>query len=183
MSPGLFAAGLSRYKNGDLFHLPLGATFLYSRHMETIAVLMIIGVMLLVAEVFLPGGIAGLVGFGCMLVAVILAYSGYGFRTGNALLFGVLAALVIGSMLWLRHFPNSRVAKRFISNRVIGDLGVEKPALLNKTGTAFTDLRPSGTAVIDGERVDVVAESQVITKGTPVKVIQVEGMRVVVRAI
>ncbi len=151
--------------------------------METIAVLLIIGVSLIVAEFFLPGAIAGIAGLCCLIAAIVMSYLNFGFQTGNAVLFGVLAGLVIVCMMWLKYFPNSRVAKPFISDRVIGGLGVEKPALLNKEGTAYTDLRPAGTAVIEGNRVDVVAESQMIVKGAAIRVVQVEGMRVVVRAV
>lgn len=145
--------------------------------------LLIIGVLLMLAEIFLPGGIAGIAGVCCMLIAVIMTYVEFGFKTGNGVLFGVMAGLVVGTMIWFKHFPNSRAARPFISRRIIGDLGVEKPELLNKTGTAFTDLRPAGTALIDGERVDVVAENQMIARGAAIKVVQIEGMRVVVRAI
>jgi membrane-bound serine protease (ClpP class) len=65
----------------------------------------------------------------------------------------------------------------------VGDIGTERPELLNQTGTAFTNLRPSGTAVINGKRVDVVTEGQMIERGTRVKVIAVEGMRIIVRAV
>jgi len=42
-------------------------------------------------------------------------------------------------------------------------------------------LRPSGMAVIDGKRLDVVAESGMIAAGSAIKVIAVEGTRVIVR--
>jgi membrane-bound serine protease (ClpP class) len=56
-------------------------------------------------------------------------------------------------------------------------------ALLSREGTALTPLRPSGTAVIDGKRVDVVTEGEMIDKDKPVRVIKVEGGRVVVRMV
>lgn len=144
--------------------------------------LLLVGVLLMVAEIFLPGAIAGIAGFCCLAIAVIMSYVEFGFKIGNGVLFGVLAGLVTGTLVWLKYFPNSRAARPFISRRVIGNLGVEKPALLNKTGTAYTDLRPAGVAAIDGQRVDVVAEGQMIAKGAAIKVVHIEGMRVVVRA-
>jgi membrane-bound serine protease (ClpP class) len=47
---------------------------------------------------------------------------------------------------------------------------------------AFTTLRPGGTAEFDEKRVDVVADSEYITQGTKIKVIRVEGIKVVVTA-
>ena len=42
---------------------------------------------------------------------------------------------------------------------------------------------PAGTVVVEGEPVDVVTEGDFVTKGDIVKVINVEGSRVVVRRI
>jgi membrane-bound serine protease (ClpP class) len=52
-----------------------------------------------------------------------------------------------------------------------------------KTGRAVTPLRPAGTAIIDGSRVDVVTEGNFISNDTPVKVVKVEGMKVIVQEI
>ena len=41
-------------------------------------------------------------------------------------------------------------------------------------------LRPSGLATIDDERIDVVTEGEVIQKDQPIKVIEIEGNRIVV---
>jgi len=71
----------------------------------------------------------------------------------------------------------------FISQKVIGELRVDKPELLDQVGIAQTNLRPSGTAMINGQRVDVVTEGPMIEQGATIKVVAVEGMRVVVRAV
>jgi membrane-bound serine protease (ClpP class) len=91
--------------------------------------------------------------------------------------------LIIGAVCWLRFFPNSRLARPFISKNAIGEIGTNRPELLHQTGTAFTNLRPAGTALINGKRVDVVTEGALIEKGTPIKVVAIEGLRIVVRAV
>ena len=53
--------------------------------------------------------------------------------------------------------------------------------LLGLEGSALTPLRPAGVADIGGRRVDVVSEGAYIAAGTALKVIRVEGVRVVVR--
>ncbi len=134
-------------------------------------------------EVFLPGLIIGIVGCLCWVAAVVLSYRDFGIQTGNWILGGVLFALVGGVICWLKFFPESRVAKRFISKGVVGNLGVAKPELLHCTGVAITQLRPSGAAFINGKRVDVVTEGSLIDKGASLKVMAVEGARVVVREV
>jgi membrane-bound serine protease (ClpP class) len=151
--------------------------------MEVVVTLLIVGAVLLVAETVLPGMIAGILGICCLIGGVIEGYVHFGEKIGNLILLGVLVGLVVGFALWLKYFPDSRAAKIFVSRRVVGELGAEKPELLNQTGTAFTQLRPAGTAVINGRRIDVVTEGQLVERGTPVQVIAVEGVRVVVRAI
>lgn len=148
--------------------------------MTTIVILLVLGAVLMFLETLLPGLIAGIIGFICLFVAVILAYQENAF-TGNVVLAVVVGGLGIGTWAWLKFFPESRIARKFVSKGAVGELGVEKPELLHGTGTTLTALRPSGVASINGQRVDVVAETGFIERGTNVKVVAVEGSRVVVR--
>lgn len=150
--------------------------------MALIITLLILGAVLLFLETMLPGLIAGIIGFVCLIAAVGLGYRDFGYPTGNWLLGIVFAGLMVGFWCWLKFFPESRMARKFVSQRAVGDLGVDRPELLHGTGTALTQLRPSGVARINGQRVDVVTEGGLIERGTPVKVVAVEGARVVVRA-
>ncbi len=151
--------------------------------MALIITLLILGAGLLFLETLLPGMIVGTLGFLCLVAAVILGYQDFGYQTGTLILAGVLVGLLTGTWCWLKFFPDSRLAKKFISQGSVGELGVEKPELLNGTGVALTQLRPSGIATINGQRVDVVTEGGLIERGTAVKVVTVEGARVVVRQV
>ena len=53
-------------------------------------------------------------------------------------------------------------------------------SLLGKEGKTLTDLKPSGSAMIDGERVDVVSDGEFIPKESNVVVSKHEGLRVLV---
>jgi membrane-bound serine protease (ClpP class) len=151
--------------------------------METVVTLIIVGAALLLLETVLPGLIAGILGVICLIAGVTLGYMNFGFRTGNLIFMCVSVGVIAGVLCWIKYFPTSRVAMLFVSRKTIGDLGVEKPELLDQTGVAFTTLRPCGTALINGRRVDVVSEGSMIERGTAVKVVAIEGMRVVVRAL
>ena len=118
--------------------------------MTTIVILLILGAVLMFLETLLPGLIAGIIGFICLLVAVFLGY-GESFSTGNVVLGIVIVGLTVGTWAWLTFFPESRMARRFVSHHAVGDLGVEKPELLHGSGTALTQLRPSGVAQINGD--------------------------------
>ena len=151
--------------------------------MELVITLLVVGIILILLETILPGLIAGTIGVMCLIAGVMLAYSRFGTQTGTMILLGVVVGCTALVVVWIKYFPESPMARPFILKRAIGDIHAEKPGLLNQTGTAFTPLRPSGTALINGQRIDVVTEGPMIEKGTPVKVVQIEGMRVVVRAL
>ena len=150
--------------------------------MEIVVALLVVGALLLFLETILPGLIAGIGGFCCLVAGVWISYSRFGAQTGHIVLLCVLAGLAVAMVVWIKYFPESRFARPFISHGVIGGTQ-EMGNLLNKTGTAHTNLRPSGTAVIEGQRVDVVTEGGMISKGASLKVVQVEGTRIVVRAV
>ncbi len=151
--------------------------------MELVITLLVVGVILLLLETVLPGAIAGIVGIICLVAGVIEAYVQFGATTGNYVLLGVAVGLVIGLWLWVKYFPTSRFGRKFVLHRIGGNVDAEQPELLNQTGTALTSLRPSGAALINGRRVDVVTEGAMIERGQAVKVVDIEGLRVVVRAI
>jgi membrane-bound serine protease (ClpP class) len=150
--------------------------------MELVVILLIVGAALVFLEIFLPGIVAGVIGLCCLIAGIVIAYLDFGGWTGTLITLGVIAALVGGFAWWIKFFPESRYARLFVSKRVVGNIDAARPELLNQSGTAYTNLRPSGTALINGQRVDVVTEGPMIERGTPVHVVAVEGMRVVVRA-
>ncbi|RPI72927.1 MAG: nodulation protein NfeD, partial [Ignavibacteriales bacterium] len=55
--------------------------------------------------------------------------------------------------------------------------------LIGTEGIALTDLRPAGSADINGTRYDVVADWQFIERGKKIKVLRVEGIKVVVKEV
>ena len=151
--------------------------------MGLVLTLLIAGILLLVLETVLPGMIAGIIGFCCLIAGVVVAYGRLGTETGSVVLIGVVVFCLIGSVAYLKYFPGSRYARRFTLTRTIGEIGTERPELVGQTGVAFTTLRPSGTAMINNQRVDVVADGVLIEQGTAIKVVAVEGLRVVVRQV
>ncbi len=163
--------------------MPLEPADLNIARMEWVITLLVAGAVLLLLETVLPGLIAGVAGVLCLVGAVIQSYRVFGPQTGTYVLLGVLVGLMIGTLLWLRFLPDTRAAKMFTSTSTVGDIGTDRPELLNQSGTALTPLRPSGTALINGRRVDVVTEGSMIDRNTPVIVVAIEGMRVVVRTL
>jgi membrane-bound ClpP family serine protease len=90
----------------------------------------------------------------------------------------------------VRSLPgNARLTRSgiFLGDRTDRAIGYEssraREELVGQRGRAITDLRPSGTALIGQERIDVVSESAWIEEGTEVEVVSAEGYRHVVRPV
>lgn len=152
-----------------------------------------LGAVAIAVEVFLlPGfGVAGILGVLLVGASVIMALVGNlptmtDFVQAGAILGASLIISAAVFIAWFRHLPNStRFTGLFLKSATHASEGYVSAAvrgdLVGKLGAALTDLRPSGTAVIDGERVDVVTEGDFVKAGAAVTVVRSEGYRHIVR--
>jgi membrane-bound serine protease (ClpP class) len=102
----------------------------------------------------------------------------------------VLAALIgsiILSIVLLKLFPRTPVGRQVIlkgsQNHDDGYVAQrsERSDLIGLIGIAMTPLHPSGTMLLNNKRYDVVTEGDFIEKNSRVTVLEVEGVRIVVR--
>ena len=153
------------------------------------------GLALLGLEIFvLPGfGVAGILGFAALLGGLTMALIGHG-PTLRAVMGAVervtiaMLAALLASFILLRFLPKLPFGRQLMLETALasGSTGTELPVepdsdLLGREGVTLSLLRPAGFAEIDGERVDVVAEGEMIEAGVPVVVSRMEGNRIVVR--
>lgn len=155
-------------------------------------ILLVAGLVALGIEVFVvPGfGIAGVVSIACISAAVFLALISHLPTWADvARASGILAAtvgIVIAAVYAIvRHLPTStRWRGLLLQAETSGAEGFvaadRRPELVGQLGVALTDLHPSGTAEVAGERFDVVSESGFVPRGASVRVIRAEGYRMVV---
>lgn len=148
----------------------------------TILTLLIAGVLLLVVEVFVPGLIVGTAGALALIAATILTYTNYGATAGHIVLATEIAGGVIFVFWWLTYVPHSSIARRWsLGASVDATVKSEASTLIGQSGTAVSPLRPAGIAEVGGRRLDVVTEGDLIPVGHRIRVINVEGSRIVVR--
>lgn len=152
---------------------------------EWIVLLLVVGLVLVVVEVFLPSGLFGVAGGLCLIAAIAMTYSNYGVVAGTWLLGGVILATLIGLILWVKFFPKTPTGRRMMLSQTSGNVAPEEDfvALLHKRGVARSHLRPSGIAEIEGRRVDVVSEGGMIAPESGVQVVAVDGTKIVVRKV
>lgn len=141
------------------------------------------GVLMILAEVLVPGGVVGAIGALLLATGVVLAFTeGPGF--GFALLTGSVLFGLGFFWLWVKYFPRSSMGKKVFLSQDAHEwhsYSDDTGELIGKRGTAHTPLRPSGTAIIGGKRTDVVTRGEMVGTEAPVEVIAVHGNRIVVQ--
>ncbi|RXI99399.1 nodulation protein NfeD [Anaerobacillus alkaliphilus] len=143
------------------------------------------GIILIIIEIFFPGfGIFGILGIVSIIGSMVLA----SYSTVNILLSIVIALVVtvIVSIFFFKYFGYRGPLKKLILNyATTSEQGyvsnTTRAELVGKVGYASTVLRPSGTAIFDDERLDVVSEGGFISQGKKVKIVSTQGSRIVVR--
>lgn len=145
------------------------------------------GIILLILEMFVPSfGILGILGAAGLLYGIV----GAAHDTGNAArslgIAAVVALFVIVITAYI--FRKRGIWNRFIlKEELTRDKGFipndSREELVGKEGVTKSPLRPAGVAEIDGKRLDVVSPGEFVEKGRPVRVIAVDGTRVLVEEI
>ncbi len=145
--------------------------------------------VLIVAEIFVPsGGLISIAALACLVVGLMIFFK----LEGVPRWVGIVTALVeipVVLVVTYKIFPNTRFGKSVTlapPKKQAGE-GVpdseELKGLLGAVGEVITPLRPVGMVDFDGRRVECVAESGYVDKGTQVKVIDVESTQLTVRVV
>jgi membrane-bound serine protease (ClpP class) len=192
-SPGLGFPSIAALAAALLYFTPLYLDGLV-QHWELI--IFIIGIILTLLEIFvIPGfgiaGISGIILIGTGLVFASLDNDWFSFkhveipditRSVLTVLSGTLLSFI--AILYL----SSRIGKKGMFRKIAliadlessGTVNVEDNQLLGKTGTAMTNLRPSGKIVVGGEIYDAVSNHGFIENGAEVIVVKFENMQLYV---
>lgn len=151
--------------------------------MTVIITLILVGTVAILLELFLPGGIVGVIGTLCLLGAIILTFNEYGLGAGVAVTVGILVMTTLALYFWMKNFDRLPWIKSVILTQTVGkDTTPDKNReLINKTGETLTALGPSGKALIEDKKLDVMAESGYIDQGTPIIVVHADGSKIIVR--
>ena len=160
--------------------------------------LVLAGLVLIAIEIFVtPGfglpGILGILLFASGLVLAMIDNSIFRFPGpfNWALLVKPLSVVLISgffslsALLWLVHkvYPTRLFHTIALRTELKGDAGfvgvhVTDPSLTGRTGVVFTDLKPAGKVLIDNKLYEASAEYGMISKGSEVRVVKMEGGRI-----
>ena len=147
-------------------------------------ILLLVGVALLVVEMYIPGfGVPGLMGIGSLVLGFILLGPTLG---QGLLLFVILAAILcVALTICLVTASKGRLSK---SKLALNDVAIPPDAaeandlnyFIGREGMTHTALRPAGIGEFDGVKLNVVSDGEFIAQGRRVRVQKVAGNRIVV---
>lgn len=147
------------------------------------------GLAAVIIEFFVPAaGVIGVLGFGSIVGGIVLAYLRYGSAVGAAFLIGAVVATPVVIALYFKLFPKSFVGRWLIlkgEQKVADGFAAYESKdyddLVGADGVALTVLRPSGMAELGGTKHSVVTAGDFIERGERIRVVGVEGSRIIVR--
>ncbi|MEA1940078.1 MAG: NfeD family protein [Candidatus Caldatribacteriota bacterium] len=154
-----------------------------------VIILFLIGFFLLLLEIFIiPGfGLAGISGIVAIISSIFLAFGDITKATYSILV--ALGISIAGFFLLLRYLPSTRTWRKFVlSTQQKKELGYtvgtkDLKRLIGKEGKAITPLRPSGIAEVNNKKINVITLGEYVNSNTKIKVINVEGNKIVVEAV
>ena len=152
------------------------------------------GIILIAVEIFvIPGfGLPGIAGIILVFASIFLSLLGgdpfITFETISVAIIQLTIALIAAIVLVFilaKFLPKTSAFSRLVlAESEKADQGYvsypSETSLLGKTGKSLTVLRPAGIAEIEGKKYDVIADNEYIEPGKVIKVIRVEGIKVVV---
>lgn len=168
------------------------ATFFFGHYVAGFAgiehvILFVGGIILMLIELFVPGfGIFGAIGIGSLILGIVLA--SYDTTYGLVSLGIAFVVTIVVLALGIKYLGHRGTWNRFILkdelNKESGYIANKtREELVGKIGKSVTPLRPSGTILIEGERIDAVTEGGFIQSNVSIQVVKVEWNRVIVRPV
>jgi membrane-bound ClpP family serine protease len=154
--------------------------------------LLILGLTVLTAEIFVPsGGLLGVITFLSLIVSLIFAYRAWG--TSHPNIFGVFCVMllllvptVVGFGFYM--LPRTSFGKKVLLEAPEADEltphakesgRLEK--LIGRYGSALTMLNPGGLVSVDGERLHAFSDGLSVEPGMSIEIVDVRGSLVAVR--
>lgn len=189
-SPGVGFPGIISAIGALLFFAPL---YIMGLAQSWEIVLFIVGVILLILEIFvIPGfGVAGIGGITLIILslgAALIGNVGFQFpalsQLGSAI-WTLSITLIIGIALissLAKYLPSNPYFKRLVLEDSLQNSNQSNAeiSLVGLTGKAVTPLRPTGTILLDGKRYTVVSDGEFIDAGSEVEVVSAVSNRIIV---
>lgn len=145
--------------------------------------LQVLGLVVIVVEIFVPSlGILAVMAAGILFYSLYLVFTTISYTVGIVFLGVDILLIPVILVLGFKALGASSLSlhKRLSSKEGVFSQAPDLVSWKGKKGEAITDLRPSGTVMIEGNRLDAVTDGEYVDAGTPIVVTLVSGNRIVV---
>jgi membrane-bound ClpP family serine protease len=148
--------------------------------------LLLIGLLLILLEFYLPGAVMGIAGV-CIIIASIVLFAMEGESALATALFVFLAIASIAAVVKFALWQIRRTGKNktiFLDDDQEGfQASSYDEVAIGKKGVALSDLKPSGFVFVDGKQRQAVSRAEYIVKGSDIEVIGGQGACLIVKRI
>ena len=140
------------------------------------------GILVIFAEILIPsGGLLSMVASGFIFYSLYLVFA----ISTNTGIFVLIADLIIVPAAVFMGFRLLAISPVTLKTKLSDESGVnaQKPGLedlVGREGVTLSTLRPSGIAILEGKRVDVVSRGEYLEKSSEIIVLSVTGNQVIV---
>ncbi|HYT95116.1 MAG TPA: hypothetical protein VEL76_40740 [Gemmataceae bacterium] len=153
-------------------------------------ILILLGLVLLIAELFIPtSGVLFVLSIACLVVGVAITFNKDS-SVGIITLIGVFVAVPVVASVGFYYWRRTSFGKRFVLSGSQEDdtlanmpVNLELEQLRGRYGRTISALRPAGLTDFDGRRVDTLSEGSMIDPGQWVRCIDVKAGKVIVRQV
>ena len=147
-----------------------------------------LGIVLLAIEIFvIPGfGITGILGILGIVAGIFMSFGINNIAQATLVVFVSLIADIILIIILARFILKSKGFKNIVAletDTAGYHSSVSYDNLLGCEGITDTFFRPSGNIIINDKKYDAITEGEFINKGVKIKVILVEGNKIVIKEI
>ncbi len=152
--------------------------------MNAVILLLLVGLLMAGFEVFIPGGVLGVLGGAAMLAGCGVAFYRFGTTTGALTTAGAIG--VLGLMFWaeLVLLPKTRLGKKLLLHKAVDATSqpavADAAAVIGRSCEAVTTLAPSGMVLLDGRRYEAWSQSGFVIKGATLRVVGLDNFRLIV---
>lgn len=142
-------------------------------------ILLIVGIILIVIEILMPGfgafGVSGIIVLGISIFLTAKSIE----QAALILLITIIIITFLTTLL-IKQIINRKIKSPLVLYESLEQVASEMDYFIGKKGKSITDLRPAGKASFDGVNLDVMSSGVFIKEGHIIKVIKIDGNKIIV---
>jgi len=151
--------------------------------LTAIIILILIGIILLLIEILvIPGvSVAGIGGFICMIVGIVLGYKYLGVKQGNIIL---LITFALNLILIVYSFRIKTWKRVGLKSEIVGKVNlIDAELKIGDTGKTISRLAPSGKAMFNDKMVEVHSLEGYINPNVEISIKKIKDNKIFIKTI